>query len=70
MGRYDGDRTGTIDFAEINHLFADIGESLEAEEIKSLVTKVMCVCVFGKKEVIWGIVEGGLMCLMRFHIIG
>lgn len=41
VGRYDGDRTGTIDFAEMALLFADIGESLEAEEVKSLVTKVI-----------------------------
>lgn len=38
--RYDGDKTGTIDFAEMALLFSDIGESLDAEEIKTLVTKV------------------------------
>ncbi len=37
--RYDGDRTSTIDFAEMQLLFADLGESLDAEEVKALVTK-------------------------------
>jgi hypothetical protein len=37
--RYDGDKTGTIDFAEMQLLFSDLGESLEGEEVKTLVTK-------------------------------
>lgn len=38
--RYDGDKTGTICMAEMAQLFSDMGEPLDGEEVKTLMTKV------------------------------